>query len=64
MIPTVIAPHPANRRFVSPPACGEAGWFHTKKEKYISLDFSFCDIAFYPTSIPLPEAERGFETQF
>ncbi|PHM10974.1 hypothetical protein CK516_05205 [Nostoc sp. 'Peltigera malacea cyanobiont' DB3992] len=26
-----------------------AGWFYTKKEKYISLDFLFCSIAFYPS---------------
>ncbi|MGV0106519.1 hypothetical protein NSTC731_05254 [Nostoc sp. DSM 114167] len=30
------------------------GWFHTKKEKYISLDFSYITIDFDPTSIPLP----------
>jgi hypothetical protein len=32
----------------------DAGWFHPKKEKYISLDFSCRTIDFDPTSIPLP----------
>jgi hypothetical protein len=26
-----------------------AGWFHTKKEKYINLDLLFCGMAFYPS---------------
>ncbi|YAG08726.1 hypothetical protein NSTC731_05077 [Nostoc sp. DSM 114167] len=32
-----------------PPLIPRAGWFHTKKEKYISLDFSCTTIDFDPS---------------
>ncbi len=41
-----------------------AGWFHTKKEKYQSLYFSFWTIDFDLTSIPLPPWGRGFDSWF
>jgi hypothetical protein len=41
-----------------------AGWFHTKKEKYISLDFSFCGMAFYLSPNLSPTGEEALKPSF
>jgi hypothetical protein len=41
-----------------------AGWFHTKKEKYISLDFSCRTIDFDPSPNLSPTGGEALKSSF
>ncbi|MGV0108220.1 hypothetical protein NSTCB13_07142 [Nostoc sp. DSM 114160] len=43
---------------------GQAGWFHTKKEKYISLDFSCTTIDFDPSPNLSPKRREALKLSF
>ncbi len=53
------------RYIIAPSPCVRgAGWFHTKKEKSISFDFSFCSRDFYPSPNLSPTGGEALKARF